>query len=95
MKNELIVMENYENLISYLKMILEFYADPNTYINDYIIKDQGFMAKTGLDEIEKIKKYNEELEDLSNKLDNQEITEEDIKNKLNNFLNLNKNENIH
>jgi actin-like ATPase involved in cell morphogenesis len=92
-------IENYENLISFLKMVLEFYADPHTYSEDKINKDIGFMAKKGLQQIEDIKEHNTNLSDfLTNADDIKNFTnsniDENIKNNLNNIIKNIKNENL-
>jgi len=85
-------IENYENLISFLKMVLEFYADPHTYSEDNISKDIGFMAKKGLQQIEETKEYNTNLSDFSTNTEdiesfiNSDI--DDLKNNLKNILNI-------
>ena len=51
-------IENYENLITYLKLVLDFYANPKTYQDDIISKDLGFMAKEALHKIDETNEYN-------------------------------------
>jgi len=86
-------IENYENLISFLKMVLEFYADPHIYSEDKISKDIGFMAKKGLQQIKETEEYNANLTDFATNIEDVESfintktnINETIENNLNNMI---------
>lgn len=102
MLDEMININN-ENLIAFLETVLEFYADPKIYQDDVISKDLGYMAKKGLERIEKTNEYNNNLIDFSTssedvvqlKIDFENQNESEIIKKINNLkLNLENDEDI-
>jgi len=75
-----IKIQNYENLTSYLKMILEFYANSEIYKTDKISKDVGFMAKKGLKQIENITEQNNNLTNWATNPEDSEMFNFDVNN---------------
>jgi hypothetical protein len=70
--------EQYDNLIVLLKQALEFYADENSYTNEFpamspVLIDKGFQARFALSKIEELNVLNQKIQDEYDKYTNKMI----------------------